>query len=149
MLALIALLFLPLFFAPAFAQEPVMLEAASDQGTFVVKIEWTPAAIGSGNMFALTFVEPETGKVVEDVIYDFAVLSDDGVIVDRRSQTLAVQDASFPQEGPYTIRVADIEGLGEDAEFAVRVTPEFSPALVAAAGVALATIFGAKLRFGL
>jgi hypothetical protein len=37
--------------------------------------------------------------------------------------------------------------LGEDAEFSVRVTPEFSPALVAAAGVAVA-VFVARLRFG-
>jgi hypothetical protein len=54
---------------------------------------------------------------------------------------------SFQQEGSYTIRVANIEGLGEGAEFSVRVTPEFSPAIVAAAGVAVA-VFVARLRFG-
>jgi hypothetical protein len=99
-------------------------------------------------MFALTFIEPETGRVVEDIVYDFIVVSEGGdEIVDRRSQTLAVQDVSFSEEGSYTIRVANIEGLGEGAEFSVRVTPEFSPALVAAAGVAVA-VFVARLRFG-
>lgn len=144
----LVLLFVPLFFAPAFAQETEMLEAASDEGTFLVKIEWTPADLGAGNMFALTFVEPETGREIEDVTYDFVVLSEDGdEVIDRRSQTLAVQDVSFQQEGSYTVRIANIEGLGEDAEFSVRVTPEFSPALVAAAGVAVA-VFVARLRFG-
>lgn len=147
-LALFALVFVPLFFAPTFAQEQVMLEAASDEGTFLVRMEWTPADLGAGNMFALTFVEPETGRVVEDVTYNFIVVSEDGdEIIDRRSQTLAVQDVSFSEEGSYTVRVANIEGLGEDAEFSVRVTPEFSPSLVAAAGVAVA-VFVARLRFG-
>ncbi len=146
-LALVLLVIAPLFLVPAFAQEPVVMEATSDEGTFVVRMEWTPADLGAGNLFALTFVEPETGRVVEDIVYDFIVLSEDGdEVVDRRSQTLAVQDVSFSEEGPYTIRIANIEGLGEDAEFSVRVTPEFSPALVVAAGVAIA-IFGARLRF--
>jgi hypothetical protein len=111
-------------------------------------MEWTPAELGAGNTFALLFVEPETGRVVEDVVYDFVVVSESGEeLVDRSSQTLAVQDVSFQQEGSYTIRVANIEGLGEGAEFSVRVTPEFSPAIVAAAGVAVA-VFVARLRFG-
>jgi hypothetical protein len=148
-LPLYALLLAPLFLAPAFAQEPVVMEAASDEGTFLVRVEWTPADLGASNTFALLFVEPETGKVVEDVAYDFVVTAESGgEIADRRSQTLAAQDVSFPEEGSYTIRVANIEGLGEDAEFSVRVTPEFTPALVAAAGVAIA-IFGARFRFGL
>ena len=149
MLLLYAFLLAPLFLAPAFAQEPVVMEAASDEGTFLVRVEWTPADLGADNTFALSFVEPETGKVVEDVTYDFVVTSESGgEIADRRSQTLAAQDVSFSEEGSYTIRVANIEGLGEDAEFSVRVTPEFTPALVAAAGVAIA-IFGARFRFGL
>jgi hypothetical protein len=148
-LALVLLVVAPLFFAPALAQEPETLEATSDEGTFVVRMEWTPADLGAGNMFALSFVEPETGREIEDVVYDFIVVSEGGEeIVDRRSQTLAVQDVSFQQEGSYTVRVANIEGLGEDAEFSVRVTPEFSPALVAAAGVAVA-VFVARFRFGL
>jgi hypothetical protein len=144
----LALFIAPLFLAPAFAQEPETLEAVSGEGTFIVRMEWTPAELGAGNTFALSFVEPETGRVVEDVVYDFIVVSESGEeLVDRRSQTLAVQDVSFQQEGSYTIRVANIEGLGEGAEFSVRVTPEFSPAIVAAAGVAVA-VFVARFRFG-
>jgi hypothetical protein len=112
----LVLLFVPLFFAPAFAQETEMLEVTSDEGTFLVRMEWASADIGAGNMFALTFVEPETGRVIEDITYDFVVVSEDGEeIIDRRSQTLSVQDVSFAQEGPYTVRVANIEGL--DVEY--------------------------------
>jgi hypothetical protein len=151
------LLLVPFFLLqqPAFAQAnnggPAMMtmESTSDQRTFLVKMEWTPAALGSANAFKVHFVEPETGKELEDITYDFIVISEGGQeAVHRHSQAAAsTQAVSFSAEGPYTIRIANIDGLGEGADFHVRVTPElFAPALIAAAGIALATFFGAKFR---
>lgn len=138
---------------PAFAQtrnEPTtVLESTSDQGSFRVTMKWTQAGTNSTNTFNVQFIEPETGKELEDIVYDFVVISASGhEIVHRVSQSSAnTQIATFSVEGPYTIKIANIDGLGESADFHVRVTPEFSPALiVAAVGVAFAAFFGAKSR---
>lgn len=154
--AALLLLLVPFFLLqqPVFAQTdngPMMmtLESTSDQGTFLVRMEWTQADIGSDNAFKVQFVEPETGKELEDITYDFIVVSAGGQeVVHRQSQAAAsTQAVAFSAAGPYTIRVANIDGLGEGADFHVRVTPElFAPALIAAVGIALATFFGAKFR---
>ncbi|MEO9362989.1 MAG: hypothetical protein ABI348_03720 [Nitrososphaera sp.] len=149
-----ALSLLPFFLQPAFAQAnsngngPVALESKSDQGTFLVKMNWTQADIGTNNIFKVKFIEPETGRELEDITYDFVVLSAGGnEDVHRKSQSAGTQSMAFSAEGSYVIRIANIDGLGEGADFNLRVTPEFAPVVVvAAAGVALATFFGAKLR---
>lgn len=134
--ALIALL---LFSIPsAFAQEQVMLESPSDQGTFDVRIAWTPVPIGDENTFAISFVDHDTGKVVEDVTYNLQVSFQDGSLQEsRKVQSAAVQKFSFAKEGSYTIAITNIDGLGEGATFNVRATPEFQ------APVALVVAFSA------
>jgi hypothetical protein len=112
-------------------------------------VKWNQAGIGSTNSFNVEFIEPETGKQLEDIVYDFVVISANGhEIIHRFAQSSATnQTVAFSAEGPYTIRIANIDGLGENADFHVRVTPEFSPVLiVAAAGLGLAALFGAKFR---
>jgi hypothetical protein len=162
------LLALPFFLQPppAFAQaagnaNPVMLESTSDQGTFLVKIEWTPADISTDNTFKIRFIEPETGRELEDVAYDFIIVSSASgqEVVHRHSQTseaaaaASTQTVEFSAQGPYTIKIANIDGLGEGANFDVTVTPEFAPAMIilaAAAGIALvSTIFRARFQKGL
>jgi hypothetical protein len=135
--ALIALL---LFSMPAaFAQEQVMLESPSDQGTFMVRIAWTPAKLGDENAFAISFVDPDTGKAVEDVTYNLQLFFQDGSLQESREvQSAAVQKITFSTEGSYTIVVSNIDGLGESAAFNVRVTPEFpAPTALAVAFSAL------------
>jgi hypothetical protein len=152
-----ALLLLVPFLQPALAQAnnnndntgPVALESKSDQGTFLVRMNWTQQAdLGADNIFKLKFIEPETGRELEDITYDFVVLSADGhEELQRKSQSAGTQAVAFSAKGPYVIRIANIDGLGEGADFNLRVTPEFAPvAIVAGAGVALATFFGAKHR---
>ncbi|HVX02345.1 MAG TPA: hypothetical protein VHA09_04260 [Nitrososphaera sp.] len=137
-----------------------MLESKSDQGTFLVQMDWTqPKGEGDdvdadNNIFKIRFIEPETGKELEQMTYDFIVFdSTDGrELVHRQSQTATTQALTFSAEGPYTIQIANIDGLGEGAEFDIKVTPEFAPAafaIVSAAGIAFATVFGAKFRKGL
>ena len=150
-----ALLLLVPFLQPALAQannhddtDPVALESKSDQGTFLVRMNWTQQTdLGADNTFKLKFIEPETGKELEDITYDFVVLSADGrEELNRKSQSAGTQTVAFSAEGPYVIRIANIDGLGEGVDFNLRVTPEFAPIVIATAGVALATFFGAKHR---
>lgn len=131
----------------AFAQEQIMLQAASDQDTFSVEIEWAPADIGAENTFAIRFIEPETGKEVEDVIYDFRIEQEGVTVLERAAQSTNLQTATFGEPGPYTIIVEDIDGLGEDASFPVQVTPEFSPAWVLPG--ALVVLFALRKKFGI
>lgn len=109
----------------AFAQELIMLEAASDQDTFIVEMGWTSADIGDENTFEIRFIDPETSKEVEDVVYDFGIEQDGSPLLMREGQTSSTQRVTFDEAGPYTIVVRNIEGLGEDASFPVQVTPEF------------------------
>jgi hypothetical protein len=119
----------------AAAQEQIVLEAASDQGTFTVEITWTPGDIGSANAFDMRFIEPETGVEIEDVVYDFSVYSGGDREVLRRDQTVTRQEFTFEEQGPYEIVIDNIEGLGEGVEIPIQVTPEFPlGALVVVAG---------------
>jgi hypothetical protein len=109
-----------------FAQEEILLEAASDQNTFLVQVVWIPADIGGENTFEIHFIEPETLKEVEDIVYDFAIEQDDEPIFTNEDQDSNLQSVTFDKPGPYTIVVSNIDGLGENASFTVEVTPEFS-----------------------
>ena len=147
----------PIAFAQSTENEDktVTLESKSDQETFLVKMEWTQALdIGRNNTFKTIFIEPETGKELEEITYDFIVISSKGQeIVHKHSSTsTSAQSMAFSAVGSYIIKIGNIDGLGEDAEFEVSVTPElFAPnvILIAAASMALATFFGAKFRKGL
>lgn len=109
----------------AAAQEQIVLEAASDQGTFMVEITWTPDDIGSANAFDIRFVEPETGEEIEDIIYDISIYSGGDREILRRDQTATRQEFTFDEPGSYEIRIDDIEGLGEGVAIPIQVTPEF------------------------
>lgn len=111
------------------------IESTSDQGTFLVRISLLPDQL-QDNTIAVTFIDPETRKEIQDVVYDFAIYSDGGTLVSKTAQTAIVQKVSFEGEGSYRIAISNIEGLGEGATFDVRVTPEFPVgAMVAVAAV--------------
>lgn len=139
---ILALAMLSSFFAAgqAFAQEQVVLESSSDQGTFMVEITWTPAEIGSAHEFDIHFIEPETGEEIEDVLYDFSIYDNGDREVLRRGQTAARQEFTFEETGSYEIRIDDIDGLGEGVVVPIQVTPEFPivmATLAAASGLAM------------
>lgn len=111
------------------------IESTSDQGTFLVRISLLPDQLRD-NIITITFIDPETRKEIQDVVYDFAIYSDSGTLVSKTAQTAIVQKVSFEGEGSYRIAISNIEGLGEGATFDVRVTPEFPVgAMVAVAAV--------------
>jgi hypothetical protein len=118
------------------AQEQIVLEALSDQGTFSVEITWTPDDIGSANVFDIRFIEPETGEEVEEIVYDFSIYNDGSREVLRRDQTDTRQEFTFEEQGSYTIRIDDIESLGERVAIPIQVTPEFPLGALALIAVA-------------
>jgi hypothetical protein len=115
----------------AAAQQLISLEALTDQGTFVVEMTWTPDDIGRDNTFSIRFIEQETGMEMEAMKYNIIVYGEDGSQQLRRvDQTATEQRFSFKEPGSYTIKIDDIEGLGEGASFPIQVTPEFSAGML-------------------
>ncbi len=113
------------------AQEQIQLEALSDQGTFIVEIIWTPDDIGRDNAFSIRFIEPETSTEMLDMEYSIIVYEESGSQQLRRvGQTASEQRFSFEEPGSYTIRIDNIDGLGEGASFPIQVTPEFPASIL-------------------
>ena len=109
----------------ASAQEHILLETVTDQGTFKVKVIWTSNTIGSTNVFEIHFIDPDTGSEIEYIKYDISVYRDDKVELQRLDQVSMFQEFFFEDEGSYVIRIEDIEDLGEQATIPIQVTPEF------------------------
>ena len=112
-------------FQLASAKEHIPLETVTDQGTFKVKVIWTPNTIESANMFEIHFIDPDTGSEIEYIKYNISVYRDDKVEVQRLDQVSMFQEFFFEDEGSYVIRIEDIDDLGERATIPIQVTPEF------------------------
>ena len=113
-------------FQLASAQEHILLETVTDQGTFKVKVIWTSNTIGSANMFEIHFIDPDSGSEIEYIKYDISVYGDDKVVeVQRLDQVSMFQEFFFEEEGSYVIGIENIEDLGERAIIPIQVTPEF------------------------
>ncbi len=128
----------------ALAQQPVRMEALSDQGAFMVEIMWTPGEVGEDNVFGIRFIEPETGAELEDMKYDISIFRD-GERQSRRVDQVSLQQTfRFEEAGPYTIRIEDIDGLDEGAAFPIEVTPEFPAGVVVLAAAVGGAVFAAR-----
>jgi hypothetical protein len=115
------------------AQQQIQLETLTEEGTFIVEIIWTPDDIGRDNTFSIRFIEPETSTEMVDMKYNIIVYEESGSQQLRRvDQTATEQRFSFEQAGSYTIRIDDIDGLGEGASFPIQVTPEFPAGIIGA-----------------
>lgn len=129
--------------------QPISLQGVSDQGTFIAQIQWFPSEIGKENKFILAFRDNATGTLIEDVHYDWQIdMGPNGTGQEKKlDQNSTVQFATFTKSGSYTIRITNIEGLGEDVIFPVQVTPEtpnsgfdlFAPAAVLSVIIALSS----------
>jgi hypothetical protein len=125
----------------AVAQEQTKLQAKSDHGTFLVEITWTPDSIGRANTFDIRFIEPETGREVEDVKYDISIYNGGTREAQRTDQDSLQQKFSFSEPGSYMIRISSIDDLDENVSIPIQVTPEFPSGVLALA----ATIIGAMI----
>jgi hypothetical protein len=132
---LVLALAFPIVFS--FAQESIRMETTSEQGTFLIEVDWIPGDIGSDNIFSIRFIEPETGLELEDIQYDLVVTKEGGEQTLRRVDQVSLeQRIRFAHPGPYTVAIEDIEGLGEDASLSFEVTPEFPLSVVVPLSVA-------------
>jgi hypothetical protein len=129
-----------------FAQEQILLEAFTDQGTFKVQIIWTSNAIGSLNMFEIQFIDPDTGSEIEDVKYDISVYRDDQPQIRRLDQVSIFQEFFFEDVGSYEIRIDDIEDLGERATIPIQVTPEFGLNIILLTAATLGVVVVSVMR---
>jgi hypothetical protein len=133
------------------AQEQITLEALTDQGTFKIQVIWTSNAVGSANVFAVHFIDPDTDDEIEDVKYDISVYSENKLEIQRLDQVSTFQEFLFEDEGAYEIRIDDVEDLGEHTTIPIQVTPEFGPdtffisATTLAVGMFAASIIGKNL----
>ncbi len=148
--ALLALSVLPTLFIPAMAQtgEQIYLETTSDQNTFKLEIYWTPAGIEKENTFVLKFIDPDTGKEIEDVKYDLVLYREgnDRPELRRVDQISTVQNLKFSEPGSYLLKIQDIEGLGENATLPIQVTPEFPAGPLAVMGAAVSVFVVSRLK---
>jgi hypothetical protein len=129
----------------AAAQEQTNLQAKSDHGAFLVEIMWTPDNVDRANTFDIKFIEPETGREVEEVRYDIAIYNGDTREVQRIDQDSLKQKFSFRETGPHTIKISNIDGLDENVSIPIQVTPEFpSGVLMLAATIIGAMVFVAR-----
>jgi hypothetical protein len=115
----------------AVAQEQTKLQAKSDHGAFLVEITWTPDNIGRANTFDIRFIEPETGREIEDVKYDISIYNGGTREAQRTDQDLLQQKFSFTEPGSYMIRISSIDGLDENVSIPIQVTPEFPVGVLA------------------
>lgn len=132
--------------SPAFAQDNIYLETTSDQGTFKIEMQWTPAEIDRYNTFVLKFMDSDTGKEIQDVRYDLLLHSETQQELRRVDQTSTVQEIRFSEPGSYVIEISDIEGLGENATIPIKVTPEFPSGIVLAFVAGMAVISAFRLK---
>jgi hypothetical protein len=111
----------------SYAQEQAELEPTSDQGSFLIRISWIENGLKEAHTFSIKFIEPETGTELEDIQYNFMIVSGENgdQVVRRVDQISTEQKAAFDQVGSYIIMIEDIEGLGENATLPIQVTPEF------------------------
>jgi hypothetical protein len=109
----------------AAAQEQTKLQAKSDHGAFLVEIRWTRDDIGKANTFDIRFIEPETGREIEDVRYDIAMYRGDTRETQRTDQESPQQKFLFSEPGSFTMMIKNIDGLDENVSIPIQVTPEF------------------------
>jgi hypothetical protein len=124
------------------AQQPVKMEATSDQGAFKVEVTWTPGEVGEDNVFAIRFIEPDTVTELEDMKYDISIFRGDERESRRVDQVSLQQTFRFEEAGSYTVMIEDIDGLGEGAAFPIEVTPEFPAGTIA---LAAAVVIGGAI----
>jgi hypothetical protein len=119
------------------AQEQIRLEAVTDQATFKVEILWMPSDIGRVNNFEIHFIDPDTGREIEDIKYDFSIYKDDRREIQRLDQVSISQEVFFEEMGSYEISIDDIEDLDERVTVPIQVTPEFQSQIFVLSAAAL------------
>ena len=140
-LALSSLL-LPFTINYVYAQEPVIMEQVSDNGSVKVQLFWPEVLPDELYNIELRFLNPQSNEPITDLIYNVEVMQDEEPIEIYTDQHTADGRASFevvfPEDGTGPAQViVVVTGMGsgttnmdESVVFNVQVVPEF-PALLA------------------
>gem|GEM_PF-2537445 len=136
---------------------PVMTQQTLGK-KFFIEMVFAPTVIepDKSQTFALSFFNAETGVVERNLLYDFTIVKDGQVLVNRESRSApsgtAVEDFTFneDQTGSVTVKVSNVRVFpdpgrtAEEAEFSVNVVPEFPLGimLIATSAIAAMVLFG-------
>lgn len=128
------------------------------QGTlgkrFNVEMVFSPAVIepDKPQSFALSFFNPKTDAVERNAVYDFAIIKDNKVLINREGQSaptgVAVEKFTFSKEqtGSIAVKVSNVRLLGEsfptadETTFSINVVPEFPLGIMLIATSAIAAM---------
>ncbi len=118
---------------------PIYLAAHSGpEGRYNVTVLWFSDDIGQENNFSIRVYDIETNEeVYEGLTLDFSIVQGDQVLVSKKLTGPAFPNTgetrfaygdkhAFASEGSYSLRIGNINGSGESAEFPMQVTPEFA-----------------------
>lgn len=138
---------------------PILFEVASqpdgdmvlNRSSFRAQIEWIPNAIGSENTFSIKFLNPSTGKELQNVTYDIMLFKEENHISEshRSNQQAASQKYIFPGPGFYTLKIDNIGNTTSRIDLPIQVVPEFAgvgPATVTIAGLLALVLFMARFK---
>lgn len=100
-----------------------------------VEVQWSPVEINieQDTFFKLTFKDPNTGEVLENVKYDIILMDEDGNMIaesHRSAQSKDLQIYKFDKAGMYTLMLKNVNDTGESAMVSLSVVPEFPIALL-------------------
>ena len=129
---------------------PVM-SVKSSRGSVLVEIQWSPVEIDieQDAFFKLTFKDPETGEVLDNVRYDIMFMDEEGNMIaetHRSAQSKDIQIYRFDKAGTYTLMLKNINDTGEDAMVSIKVVPEFPIAILLVMSIAMIIIVATRFR---
>ena len=130
-------------FSTIYAQEsePLVLEQLSPSGQVLVKIEWPEVYPHELNSFKVSFHDPETGDLLDEIRLNYNIfVTQDDQDVDHYVHNLATDgtgefEVLFPEEGQgpaeviVELKASSDKGMAtvynEEVVFSVNVVPEF------------------------
>jgi len=140
---LLTVFLLPLIFANhAYAQEPIMMEQVTIDGSVKVRLVWPEVLPDEPNSFQVMFLDPASNEPITDIVwyivnvrhpaYEDPIEHYEGsVLHGKKSFTVLLpEDATGPvQVVVLVLGIAD-KRTGYDVVFNVHVVPEFSTVII-------------------
>ncbi|MFQ5940352.1 MAG: hypothetical protein ACE5KA_01455 [Nitrososphaerales archaeon] len=127
--------------------------AVSSKGNIHAMISWSPTTIepSKTTSFTFNFMDMRTNAPITDATYEFILLRDGEEIVKRQGQTVAgvgAEQFTFneSQAGSVTLRLENINNIGESVDFNIQVVPEFPMSVLMVMGGIVAAML-ALTRF--
>ncbi len=134
------------FISSAYAQEEFTMKELTASGAVQVELVWPEIGIDEIRQFSVSFRDPSSNELLNNVAFDLVIMQADHVIEDYHDEVAngaMILEALFIDQGPATIDV-NVKSVGdipvnEKVTFSVNVVPEFPImiAIVMAASMAI------------